>query len=325
MTNARNLIPAGSLALALALIAQPAQAEGVPAGTLIENTASASYSEDGGATQSVDSNNVVIQVAELLDVTLVSQDASAVPIGSGSAVLTFEMTNTGNGPEAFNLTADPAVAGNPYDVTVTDIAYDSNGNGIYDPGVDVILAAGDATPELAADEKLTVFVLVNAPADITDGETTEVNLLAEAVTGTGTPGTTFPGEGVDGSDAVVGTTSADADDNGPLIATIATLSLVKSASIADPFGGTQPVPGAVVTFTIAASVSGSGSLSDLTITDAVPENTTYAAETITLDAASLTDAADGDAGEFNGTGIEVLIGDANAGDNFTVTFDVTID
>lgn len=325
MSHITKNLSASGIFVALSLVSQPALANGVAAGTLIENTASATYSDDGGTPQSVDSNTVTVQVAELLDVTVATQDASAVSIGSGSAVLTFEVTNTGNGPEAFDLTADPAVAGNAFDVTVDGIAYDTNGNGVYDPGVDVVLAPGASTPEILADEALTVFVLVTAPAGVADAETSEVNLLAEAVTGTGAPGTVFAGQGVDGSDAVTGLTNADADDNGALIASIASLTLAKSAVIADPFGGTEPVPGATITYSIVASVSGSGTITDLLVTDAIPADTTYALESITLDSAALTDASDTDAGTYTGTAVEVAIGDANAGDSFTITFDVTID
>lgn len=325
MSQVKKHLSASGLVIALSLVSQPAYANGVAAGTLIENTASATYSDDGGSPQTVDSNTVTVQVAELLDVTVATQDASAVSIGSGSAVLTFEVTNTGNGPEAFDLTADPAVAGNAFDVTVDGIAYDTNGNGVYDPGVDVVLAPGASTPEVLADEALTVFVLVTAPAGVADAETSEVNLLAEAVTGTGAPGTVFAGQGVDGSDAVTGLTNADADDNGALIASIASLTLAKSAVIADPFGGTEPVPGATITYSIVASVSGSGTITDLLVTDAIPADTTYALESITLDSAALTDASDTDAGTYTGTAVEVAIGDANAGDSFTITFDVTID
>ena len=73
ITNARNKLPcvticATALLTGLALAA-PAQAGGVTAGTLIENTAIASYDE-GGVPRSVNSNTVTVRVDELLDVTL---------------------------------------------------------------------------------------------------------------------------------------------------------------------------------------------------------------------------------------------------------------
>ena len=66
------------------------------------------------------------------------------------------MTKTGNGPEAFALTPNTAVAGNDFEVLVESIAVDTNGNGVYDPGVDEILTAPQALEPLAADEAVTV-------------------------------------------------------------------------------------------------------------------------------------------------------------------------
>ena len=324
MNFAHPRLAASTLALAIALSATSVHAEGVAAGTLIENTASATYST-GGGTQSVDSNTVVVKVDELLDVVLASQDGGAVSVGNGTAILTWELTNTGNGPEAFDLTTDPAVNGNDFDVEIDDIAYDVDGNGEYDPAVDVLLGTGEATPEIAADDALTIFVLVSSPDGVGDEETSRVNLNADATTGTGAPGTTFAGAGENGSDAVVGTTNADADSDGTVIASVVSIALSKAASIADPFGGEEAVPGATVTFTITASVTGSGSVNDLNITDVIPENTTYAASSLALDGTTLTDAEDSDAGNADADGVAVLVGTAEAGNDYSVTFDVTID
>ncbi|MCP5396775.1 MAG: hypothetical protein H6918_08590 [Sphingomonadaceae bacterium] len=324
MTHARTKLALAASTAILCALPHAAHATGVTAGTLIENTASATY-ESGAGPQTVDSNTVTVTVDELLDVAIATQDAGAVPISGGGTVLTFEVTNTGNGPEAFDLTADPAVTGNDFDATVDAIAVDTNGNGTYDPGIDTILGAGDSTPVLAPDEALTVFVIVSPPAGISDGDTSQVNLLAEAATGTGTPGTVFTGAGESGVDAVVGSSSADADTNGALLASLATVALAKSAVIADPFGGSEAVPGAVVTYTLVATVQGSGSITNLRITDIIPTGTTYAAGTLTLDAASLTDADDSDEGKASAAGIDVLVGTGTAGTDYTVTFDVTID
>src|SRR5690349_9986811 len=129
-----RLLAAGLGTLALASVSTPALAAGIAAGTFIENTASATYTT-GSTTETVDSNTVTILVDELLDVTVSSLDASAIPLGSGNSVLSFELTNTGNGPEAFEVTPDPAVSGDDFDPTISLIAWDSNGNNVYDPGI----------------------------------------------------------------------------------------------------------------------------------------------------------------------------------------------
>lgn len=314
----------GSAALAGLVAHAPANAEGVSAGTLIRNTAVASYDE-GGVARSVNSNTVTVRVDELLDVTLTSLDPGPVAGRPGEAVLTFELTNQGNGPEAFRLFANTAVAGNDFDTSFRAIAIDSNGNGIYDEGIDEILAEPQTTAELAPDQRVTLFVLVTVPDTATDKQTSAVTLSAEAVTGSGTPGTLFAGAGVDGGDAIVGTTGALAIARGTIVNGIASVELVKSVVLRDPFGGTSAVPGTIATFTIEARVSGSGSVANLRVTDAIPEGTTYAPGTLALDAVTLTDAEDGDAGSASDTaGVIVSLGDVAAETIRRVTFDVVV-
>ncbi|WP_375246309.1 hypothetical protein [Qipengyuania pacifica] len=324
MTKAPFRLALAPLAIAAALVTPPAHAGGVKAGTLIENTASATY--DGGAGPvTIPSNTITVKVDELLDVTVTSRDSGPVSAAPGSAVLTFELTNTGNGPEAYTLTANPAVAGNDFDTTVNGIAVDTNGNGVYDPGVDQMLTGPATTAAIAADASLTVFVLVTIPGGVADGDQSDVSLLAEAVTGTGAPGTAFAGQGAGGGNAIVGSTGANATATGSLSVGITDVDLIKSATVRDPFGGTGIVPGATITYAIRAEVRGSGSVSDLVVTDAAPADTTYVAGSLKLDGATLTDAADADAGRSGTSGISVDLGTVSGGSSRTVTFQVTID
>ena len=324
MTKAPFRLALAPLAIAAALITTPAHAGGVKAGTLIENTASATY--DGGAGPvTIPSNTITVKVDELLDVTVTSRDSGPVSAAPGSAVLTFELTNTGNGPEAYTLTANPAVAGNDFDTTVNGIAVDTNGNGVYDPGVDQMLTGPATTAAIAADASLTVFVLVTIPGGVADGDQSDVSLLAEAVTGTGAPGTAFAGQGAGGGNAIVGSTGANATATGSLSVGITDVDLIKSATVRDPFGGTGIVPGATITYAIRAEVRGRGSVSDLVVTDAAPADTTYVAGSLKLDGATLTDAADADAGRSGTSGISVDLGTVSGGSSRTVTFQVTID
>ncbi len=319
---ASALVP---IMLASAFMPASASAAGVTAGTLIENTAVASY-DDAGVQRTVNSNTVRVRVDELLDVTLTSLDPGPVPARPGDAVLTFELTNQGNGPEAFRLVPNTGVAGNEFDVSIRGIAIDTNNNGIYDDGIDQILAQPQTTAVLAADARLTVFVLVTVPQTATDGQRSNVDLAAQAVTGTGAPGTTFAAAGVGGGDAIVGATSALASARGAFVNAVAGVQLVKSVALRDPFGGSSAVPGAIATFTIEANVSGTGSVANLVVTDAIPDGTSYVPGSLALDAAALTDAADGDAGvASDAAGITVTLGNTAAGSRRAVTFDVTLD
>lgn len=312
-----------ALAAALATAPSQAQAAGVAAGTVIQNTATADY-QSGGVAQSVNSNTVSVRIDELLDVATASLDSGAIPI-TGSAVLAFSVTNPGNGPEAFVLTANPAQAGNDFDVTIDGLAIDSNANGVYDAGTDALLANGATSSVIAPDASLTVFVLVTSPNSSADSQTSQVELVAQAATGTGAPGTVFAGAGEGGGAAVVGTSGADDTALGSLVAAKATVTLAKSAVVSDPFGGSQSVPGATIRYTIVATANGTGTVNGLRVSDATPTGTAYVPATLTLQGAGLSDASDADAGEASAAGIAVVVGDLAAGDSRIITFDVAIE
>ncbi len=310
----------GSIAMSSAAIAAPTLA-----GTDIENIASASYDTPNGPV-TIDSNRVVIKVDELLDVTVASSDPGDVTTAPGATtnVLTYLVTNTGNGNEAFTLTANVSIAGDDFDPTSQQIVLDTNGNGVYDAGVDTVYVAGTNNPTIAPEASLTVFILSTTPTGVVNSNRAEVGLIAAAVTGTGTPGTAFAGAGEGGGNAVVGTTGADATDTAFLAVQAATLALIKSAVVTDPFGGDRAVPGSIITYRLVATVTGSGSISNVVISDPIPASTTYTAGSITLEASPLTDASDTDAGSFNGTQIRAAVGTVPAGQSRTVTFKVTI-
>lgn len=318
-----SLAAAGLPALSAVILPATAHAAGVAAGTMIENTAQASYTTGSGE-ETVTSNTVTLKVDELLDVTVTSLNSGPIAAAPGSQVLAFELTNTGNGPEAFTLLANPAVAGNDFDTVIEAIAIDSNDNGTYEEGVDAILTSPSTTTVLAADANLTVFVLVTVPADALDTQESRVELAATAVTGSGAPGTTFTGAGEGGGNAVVGLSSATALADGRLAVGIATVTLTKSASVSDPFGGSAPVPGATITYTIQASVTGSGSVNDLIVTDPMPGDTTYVAGSLSLDGAGLSDASGDDAGQVTGAGVSVDLGTVAAGTSHSIRFNVRI-
>lgn len=311
----------------LAALALPmhAHAAGTRAGSTISNTASASF-DNGGGTQTIDSNKIDLLVDELLDVTVDSSNPADVPTtpGATNQVLTFSVTNNGNGEEAFVLSTIANGGGDQYNPTVTQIYLD-NGDGVFDAGTDTLYTPGANNPVLDPDESITVFVIATTPGTVSDGDRGIVSLVTAAQTGTGNPGTSFAGKGEGGGDAVVGSTRADGQDNGVFRVSAATVTLVKSAVVVDPFGGAEPVPGATITYTITATTAGSGSLNGLTISDNVPASTSYVAGSISLGSTALSDAADSDAGSYDGTKVAVALGTVAGGQTRTVTFKAIID
>lgn len=306
-----------------------ARAAGTIAGTDIVNVAQATYDAPGGGTPvTIDSNTVTIKVDELLDVTVVSSDPGDVLVGPGwtAQVLTYQLTNSGNGSESFTLSADTARPGDEFDTSFEMVILDSNGNGVHDPGVDTIYTPGANDPVLAPDESVTLFVLSAIPAAAEDAARAEIALSAAANTGSGTPGSMFAGQGDGGGDAVIGSSGARGAASGFFVVRTSDVNLVKSATVIDPFGGAEPVPGAVILYQLVATTVGSADLANLAIRDSVPAETTYKPESLTLDGTPLSDAAtDGDAGSFDSGAIAVALGTVPGGQTRTITFQVTID
>ncbi len=305
--------------------AAPAYATGTTAGTTISNTAEVTYTDPGGNPVTVPSNRVDIRVDEVLNVTVVSADPGDVVTqpGATNQVLSFDVTNTGNGPEAFRLAPVNAIGGDAFDPTTTSLVLD-DGDGVYEPGVDTIYTPGSNDPVLQPDSSIRIFVLSTVPAGATDGQRGQTDLTATATTGSGPAGTIFDNAGVGGGDAVVGTTTAVGRDDGFYIVSAAIVEFVKSATVRDPFGGTTSIPGSVITYTLVATVTGTGSLTNVAAGDPIPASTTFVPGSITLQGAPLTDATDGDAGEIAANRISVRFGTLAGGQTRTVTFRTTI-
>lgn len=313
----KSLLKYALISLTIILQAGSALAVGTTAGTTITNQASANYNVSGFSFTE-NSNPATTQVAEILNITTTWQDAANITVHPSDTgqVLTFQITNTGNGSDTYTLTGLSTLAGDNFDPVLTNIYLDTNGNGVYDSGIDTIYTAGTNDPTLAADASVIIFLLNNIPGTVSDADLGNSQLTAVSTTGTGAPSTTFAGAGEGGTAAVVGTSGGQSAETGTYQVSTIIVSLVKSAVIADPFGTAEPVPGAIITYTIAITVTGSGTAEGLIITDAIPANTTYQAGTLTLAGAGLSDGADGDAGDVGGTTagtVTVSLGDLTGG------------
>jgi len=302
------------LTIAVAYGVGLAHAETV-AGTVITNTATASFSQDGKDV-STSSNPVSTPVSERLDVSVAALvPRTAIDRDAAISAVGFRVTNTGNGAEAFRLDANidqPAA-------TVKGFALDTDNNGIYDPAVDTLLDEA-VTPKLAAGAAQGIFVLVaNAAAA---GVDIAVSAGATAVTGSGAPGTVFPARGDGGVDAVVGKTGADARAQALLTPTATVPTLAKAQSVVAPDGSTRAVRGATITYTLTAHFN--GRTPGAVIADPIPQGTGYVAGSLMLDGGRLSDGADADAGTFDGSRISVALGDVGDAGDHVITFKTII-
>jgi uncharacterized repeat protein (TIGR01451 family) len=303
-----------------------AQAAGVAAGTIIQNTAQFEYTASSGLIVSDVSNTATLRVDEILDVTVSRSDTSDAPVLPGSATqpLSFTVTNNGNGQEAFRLTANLIVSGDQFDPVNARLAIDTNGNGQYDSSIDQIYSPGQNDPLMNPDTSVRVFVLSDIPSALQNGNRGIAELSAQAVTGTGVPGTSFAGMGNGGGDAVVGATRGRSVDTSAYVAALINAQFIKTQSVIDPQGGNSAVPGSIITYTLSTQVTGSGTLSGATIADAVPAQTSYIPGSLRLNGSPLTDNLDSDPGQLTANGIQVNLGTLAAPATQTVTFQVKL-
>jgi uncharacterized repeat protein (TIGR01451 family) len=301
-------------------------AEGTPAGTNIANQATVSFAVRSDSF-TLNSNVTTTRVDEVIDVGVVWQDSTSVTVAPGDTnqVLTFRVTNRGNGIETFTLDTDSTVGGGEFNPLFVGLYLDTNGNGLFDAGVDLEYASD---PVLPADGSITVLVLNNIPGGLSDGDRGNSRLSATSVTGNGAPGTVFATAGDGGTDAVAGTSGGSVGDTGTYLVSALVVTVAKSVAIADPFGGSEPVMGAVLTYSLAVTVTGSGTAEDIIITDAIPANTTYRSGSLTLNLLTLTDDDDGDAGDVGVSTpgvVTVVVGNlSEASPVQTIMFDVII-
>jgi uncharacterized repeat protein (TIGR01451 family) len=327
--SSKLLGAASALVLAFGFASNKAHAVGAPAGTVIDSTAEVSYSV-GTVSTTASSNLVSVTVAEILDVVVTAQTPTvAVSAGDTQQEVRYRITNTGNGTETFRLLVNSVIAGDQFDPTpaTPSIYFDTDASGDLSPG-DTPYVAGGNDPVLNADAFVTVLVVNDIPAGVVDTNVGFTRLTADSRTGTGVPGTTFAGQGAGGVDAVAGTTGADSEADSSYVASGITLTAVKSQTVVDQFGGSRPVPGARIDYSVVVGVTGSGTATNAVFTDDIPANTTYVPGTLRLNATALSDGADADAGDYLATPaarVRVALGAlTTASGPQTVTFAVTI-
>lgn len=322
----------GRIAAALVVLFTGAQgfAAGTPAGTVISNTATVSF-DLAGTPGTLQSNTTTIAVAERIDVTVTLQSPQLLvaPNDTNQGLL-FTVTNLGNGSETFSLVMDSVLAGDDFDPTpsATPIYFDTDASGDFSVG-DQPYVAGTNDPLLAADASVDILILNDIPGAAVNGQIGFSQLTATSATGSGAPGTEFTGQGDSGVDAIIGMTGGEDQATGEYLVSDVAVSVVKAQAVSDPFGGSEALPGATITYTITVEVTNSGTATASAIRDPIPTFTTFSPGSITLNGNPVSDATDLDAGEYDISGAPMVVvrfGDLTQADGVqTVVFDVTID
>lgn len=357
---------AGTAIVALAL-APAAHAVGTTAGDSIDNVATVGYdvggisqtpiesspsgnstpgANNGAATTFVVDNRVDLDVIEL------SNGTTQVNPGEANVVTTFQVTNLGNAPQGYalsavNLTAsDPDVFTNADSTDVNNIRVfeDTDGSGDFTPGDQPFIDS------LAADASVTVFVVADVPIGATNGDFANVRLTATTAE-PGTSGATIQaastGGDTAGVDVVFGDTGNDglaSADDGYEVSSAALTVTKAEALISDPINGTTDplhIPGAVVEYTITVVNNGSADATNVSVTDILDTTTlTLLLAQYNGGAADITytvaggaaafctaDASDADADNCGVSGATLeadVAATLTSGDSLVVSFQVTI-
>lgn len=330
----QKLLPCGVFIVA-GMLSMQSFAVGTSAGKTIQNTASVTYRVSGATADSTATASYSFDVDELIDFTVTSQDAGPVTSSApDNQVLSFRITNTGNGSEDFTVNAGN-ITGDAFDVTVGNIYIDVDGDGVINTAIDTLVTGPIS---LAADANATLLVEVTVPSGLSDGDNGQVNIsvTSKAITDNALSnppaGTVIAGAGGTGQSgnpiaAVIGSTQGNEIATGTLVITAVAVNITKSiASITDKFGGTKPLPGSIVRYQLDVAVTGSGSATNVVISDTLPGDLRFAdTPGITLNGAAKTEnTADSDGVGISGTTLTVNLGTVIAPNTYSVQFNAQI-
>jgi uncharacterized repeat protein (TIGR01451 family) len=313
---------------------------GTTAGTLISNLAIVKYVKGASAPASTTSNTERFRVDEIIQPVLKWQDATPVAIKApgSNAVLTFLLTNGGNGAEVFGLTRTNGPAPLPSD---SEMPQNGKSGAIYlesgasagfqasGPNADLLYVPGSNDPLLAPNASITIYVVRDTP-DAVDKLHGEVVLRATALTvgaAGALPGTALAGLGQGGGFAVVGRSRAQSDATGGYSTGGLGLAMNKTVlKVLDPRGTHIVMPGAELTYRLVATLSGAGTASGLVITDPLPTATTYVPGSMLVDGLAQTDAPDADPAQFTAATqtVSVSLGNVAAPATVVIVFRATI-
>ena len=284
---------------ALAMLSAQAFAAAPPAGSIIGNQATASYTDAAGVARTTTSNLVETSILQVAGVD-VEADQSKTGAAGSTVYLPHTVTNTGNGSDIFSL-ATAQVAGGGYSFSNILIYADANGDGVPD-NFDPITV----TPALAAGISYNVVVAAQIPAGAAAALSSSLTLTTTSQhTGTVTDANT---------------------DSVAVSGDVAVVPVTKSLSVQSGPAGTP------VVVTLTYTNNGTRAATDLTLTDMLDSRYSYVAGSgrwsVSSSATALTDDdsanPSGISYSVSGQTVEAVIASVAPGQSGWVRFTATI-
>ncbi len=330
----------GVCAWLLLIAPQIGWAAGTTAGTTISSSATLAY-RLGVVAQPNITSTATFLVDEKVNLTVAGGVTTSVASGSTAQATAFTVTNNTNSALDFSLAVTSAIAGDNFDPAACSAFVESGATAGYQAAQDI----ATYIDELPADATRTVYVVCDIPAALVNGNNGLVGLTATAHGNFNAAGYVAAAGALGG--VITQTAGADTANVDILFADVAgtediardakhsarntysvalpSLTITKTiASVLDPKGTAVLMPGAVMTYQIAAVLSGGGTITNLVITDPLPANTTYVPGSISVNGAAKTDAADADNAQFAANTVSVSLGNVAAPANVVITFRATI-
>lgn len=145
-----------------------------PAGTIIRNQASATYTDEFGLRQTVTSNIVETRVEQVPGIDL-SQDQQLRSAPGNTVVFTHRLRNSGNGDDRYTFQLSNAGA-DDFDLTGLQVFADQDQDGIADNAVPLTI-----TPWIGAGEDFYIVVQGQVPNSASDTDAAIVALVAASL------------------------------------------------------------------------------------------------------------------------------------------------
>lgn len=334
----------------LLIFSSSVKAQGVLAGTSIDNIATVSYEIGGTAQTPIESspsgNNVggtgqgnatQFIVDRKVDLLLTGNSNANVNPGDSQVEVTFTLNNEGNAIQEFSLLPDYTLSGDNFDVSNCNVEV----TGVTGTPLTGVTLPTSGNIKLSPDQQASISVKCDIPANnsgspINSGDTSLISLLATAEnnedgspTVETTSGDSAMGiETVFADDAGVDDVNRDAMHSARRTYTastgtaVPTLTMDKSiVSVVDSSGGNTAVAGSEVTYLLQIDTNGVGIINDLIITDPTPTDMTYKAGSIRLNNIAMTDSNDTDNTDFGITNpdtVTINLGDISAGSQYEI-------
>lgn len=278
----------GGMIAALLLLVSVAVWAAPPAGTIIGNQASATYTDGSGTTRTVTSNTVNTVVQQVASLTMASNGSRTVTPG-GTVTFPHTITNTGNGSDSFSLAAANVAVGDNYDFASFSIYADSNGDGVPDNTTNIA-----ATPSIAAGSSFSIVVSATLPGGVVATDIGLFDITATSVFDAGQSATNQDTATVTGN---------------------AVISMTKSIDVSSGAAGSTGY-----TYTFTYTNTGNNTASNVTLADTIPAGMTYVASSGRWSLTGATVLTDANAADAQGTAPDTIIYDYNVTTASTVTF-----